>query len=128
MYINHFLKAWLPPASIQFLVYWVKLKIAWFPLSHNIITYVLFQRKSHSNAGSRSQVQKQSFANAMKNIFLKFRNIHSKTSVLESVFIKVAELHACNFIKVTSTQLFSCEYCKIFKNSFFIEHVQWLVL
>ena len=30
--------------------------------------------------------------------------------------------------KHTPTQLFSCEYCKIFKNSFFIEQLQWLLL
>ena len=25
------------------------------------------------------------------------------------------------------TQVFSCEYCEIFKNSFFIEHLRWLL-
>ena len=28
----------------------------------------------------------------------------------------------------TPTQVFSCEYHKIFKNSFFIEHLRWLLL
>ena len=45
----------------------------------------------------------------------KFRNIHWKTPVLESLFNKNADL-------------FPCEYCKIFKNSFFIEHLRWLIL
>ena len=40
----------------------------------------------------------------------KFRNIHSKTHVLEP--------HFSNFIKKRQ-QLFSCEYGKIFTNSFF---------
>ena len=62
-------------------------------------------------------------------IFLKFRNIHSEISVLESLLNKVAELQACNVIKKTTpTQVFSCEYCEVFKNSFFIEHLRWLVL
>ena len=46
--------------------------------------------------------------------------------MLESLFIKVVALFvtcSCNFIiKKTPTQAFSCEYCDIFKNSFFIEY------
>ena len=30
--------------------------------------------------------------------------------------------------KVTPTQLFCCEHCNVFKNSFFMEHLQWLLL
>ena len=30
--------------------------------------------------------------------------------------------------KETLAQTFSCEYCKIFKNIFFIEHLRWLSL
>ena len=39
--------------------------------------------------------------------------------MLESFLNKVAGLKACNFIKKTLTQSFSCEYCEIVKNSFF---------
>ena len=40
---------------------------------------------------------------------------------------KIVNIH--NFIKVyIQTQLFSCEYSKIFKNTFFIEHFCWLLL
>ena len=36
---------------------------------------------------------------------------------------------ACNFIKKeTLRQVFSCEFWEIFKNTFFIEHFQWLLL
>ena len=35
----------------------------------------------------------------------------------------------CNFFKKeTPMQVFSCEYWGIFKNSFFIEHLRWLLL
>ena len=55
-----------------------------------------------------------------KFVFLRIRNIHRKTTVLESVFNNVAGLKARNFIKkVTPTQVFSCEYCKIFKSGYF---------
>ena len=33
--------------------------------------------------------------------------------------------HACNFInKETLAQVFSCEFCEIFKNTFFTEHLR----
>ena len=40
--------------------------------------------------------------------------------VLEFLFNNVTGLKA-------PTQVFSCEYCEMFKNSFFIEHLQWLL-
>ena len=44
---------------------------------------------------------KQPFADAFQNMCSeKFRNIHGKVSLLESLFNKVAELRACNFIKI----------------------------
>ena len=59
----------------------------------------------------------------------KFPDIHKKISVLKSLFNTVRDLKACNFDKKqTPTQVFSCEYHKIFKNSCFIEHPRWLLL
>ena len=61
--------------------------------------------------------------------FLKIFCIHKKMSVLKSLFNTVRGLKACNFHKKeTQTQVFSCEYHKIFKNSFFMEHLRWLLL
>ena len=35
----------------------------------------------------------------------------------------------CNFIqKATLTQVFSCKFCWNFKDTFFIEHIRWLLL
>ena len=43
-----------------------------------------------------------------------------KTCVAEYLFNKVAGMKVCIFIKKeTPAQLFSCEYCEIFKNNFF---------
>ena len=40
--------------------------------------------------------------------------------MLESLFNKIAGIQACNFIKkVIPTEVFSCQYCVIFKNTFF---------
>ena len=58
----------------------------------------------------------------------KLPNIRRKILTLGSLFNKVPVLQACNFIKKKLTKMFSCEYCKIFKNSIFIEHWRWLLL
>ena len=42
---------------------------------------------------------------------------------------EIHRLQACNFTrKETPTQVFSCEFCEIFKNIFFMEHLRWLLL
>ena len=51
---------------------------------------------------------------SIKKVFLKFRNIHRKTPVLESVFFK----------KETQTQVLSCEYCEILKKTYFEKHLR----
>ena len=39
------------------------------------------------------------------------------------------EAVACNFIKKRGqVRVFSCEFCEIFKSTFFIGHVRWLLL
>ena len=44
---------------------------------------------------------------------------------MESVFNKVAGLQARNYIKKdTLTQVFSCEICEIFKNTYFEELIR----
>ena len=44
-------------------------------------------------------------------------------------FLKVTGKQACNFIKnETLVQAFSYEFCEIPKNTFFIEHLCWLLL
>ena len=49
--------------------------------------------------------------------------------MLESIFDKVADLKACIFIEEkTPTQVFFCEYCEIIENSFFIEHLLFIIL
>ena len=61
--------------------------------------------------------------------FYKFPDINQKISVLKSLFNTVRGLKAQNFIeKETPTQVFPCEYHKIFKNTCFIEHPWWLLL
>ena len=46
-----------------------------------------------------------------------------KTSVFK-IFVKLTGKNLCR----TRTQMFFCQFCKIFKNNFFIEHLSWLFL
>ena len=52
------------------------------------------------------------------------RSSHQRYS-LKKVFLEISQnSRACNFIKTeTLTQVFSCEFSEIFKNTFFTEHV-----
>ena len=43
--------------------------------------------------------------------------------VLKEFPIFTCGLQACNFVKETPAQVFSCEYCEIFKSTYFEEHL-----
>ena len=60
-------------------------------------------------------------------MFLKIsQNSQESTCARASVLIKLKTAgFACNFIKKeTLAQVYSCEFCEIFKNNYFIEHVR----
>ena len=59
----------------------------------------------------------------------KFRKFHRKSSALESLFNKVAGLKALLkiLLKRDSNTGVSCEICKIFKNTYFEEHLRTTV-
>ena len=59
-----------------------------------------------------------------KLVFLKISQCSQKTPVFEFLFNKAEDLKASIFIK----NVFSCEYCKIFKNSLLVEHFQFIIL
>ena len=50
------------------------------------------------------------------------RNIHRKTTVLESLFIKARR--SATLLKMDSNIGISSEYCEIFKNTYFEEHLR----
>ena len=51
------------------------------------------------------------------------RNSHTKLFCEKGVLKNFATL-----LKKTAAQVFSCEFCEILKNTFFIEHLRWLFL
>ena len=79
-------------------------------------------------SGYRSSHQKCS----VRKVFLKIsQNSQENTCARVSFLIKlqVSGLQVFNFIKKkTLAQVFSWEFCKVFKNTFFIEHLWWLLL
>ena len=61
-----------------------------------------------------------------KSCSYKFRKIHRKTPVPESLSQSSCRPQVCSFIKKeTLTPVFSCEFCEIYKNTFFTEHLFW---
>ena len=52
----------------------------------------------------------------VKKVLLKFRKIHRKTCVPESLFLWSCRLRP---IKETAAHVFSYKFCEVFKNSFF---------
>ena len=66
-----------------------------------------------------------------KKVFLKLLHISQETLLLESLFNQVGGQKVFNFIKKeTPTQVFSCEICQLFKNTFLkniCEQLLWLL-
>ena len=73
---------------------------------------------------SEAVAQRCSVKKGVLRNFAKFTGKHQGQSLF---LIKWPQ--ACNFIKKeTLAQVFSCEFCEIFKNTFFTEHLWWLFL
>ena len=59
---------------------------------------------------------------SVKKVFLKFCTIYRKTPMSESFFIKVSN------ISLTLTQVFSSEFCDVYKSTFFIKDLRCMLL
>ena len=68
--------------------------------------------------------QKQLFADLLQDSVLKTFAIFTWKQLCWSLFLTMLQA----YYKETYTQVCSCEYCKIFKNSFFIKHLLWLLV
>ena len=64
-----------------------------------------------------------------KMVFLKVRKFHSKASVSDSLFHKVAGFQACYFIKKRlQHRYFPVKFPKFLRMPSFTEHIRWLLL
>ena len=50
--------------------------------------------------------------------------ISLENTCVGAFFNKVAGSHKCNFIKKGLQQVFSCEFCQLFKNTYFVEDLR----
>ena len=65
----------------------------------------------------------------VKKVLLKISQIsQGSTCAGISFLIKMQGSGLHFYLKETPTQVFSCEFCEIFKSTFSIEHLRWLLL
>ena len=77
---------------------------------------IIFKTPAFRSSHGRCSVRKGVLRN-----FGKFTGKYTCARVSFSIKLQAS---ACNFIKKEAlAQVFSCEFCKIFKNTFFIEHL-----
>ena len=64
-----------------------------------------------------------------KDVFKNFKKFTGKLLRHTSFLNKVAGIKAATLLKKeTLAQVLSCGFCEIFKNTYFIEHLRWLLL
>ena len=72
------------------------------------------------NDSSRINVEAPTGDVLLKKVFLRISQNSHETACARISFLIKLRTDPCNFIKKeTLTQVFSCEFCEIFKNSFF---------
>ena len=74
---------------------------------------------------SRNKRSKMSFKIGVLNYYVIPTGKHLSWSLF---LIKLQPLNLQLYYKETPTQVFPCEYCKILRAPFFIEHLKWLLL
>ena len=63
---------------------------------------------------------------SVKTVFLEISQDSQENTCRRVSFNKVAGLRSVTVLKEeTMAQVFSCEFCEISKNTFFIEHLRW---
>ena len=93
----------------------------WTTYTRSILSLVLLKIFWNFRTTSKKQsTQKQPFSGVLQGRCPeKIHKFHKKTPALESLFNKVSRN------KKTPAQVFSCEFCEAFKNTFFTEHLRW---
>ena len=94
-----------------------KRKNSWSFTDANIQNYKVF---AGSTGTYRSFQQRCSIENCVPRNFTKFTRKYMCQSLF---FNKVAGLKPATLLKKVLAQVFSCEFCKISKNTFFTEHI-----
>ena len=102
-------------------LYVEKCHLTYLPKPTSITSFTLTVSHNHNFRSSHRR------CSLKKGVLRKFSKFIGKQLCQSLFFNKVAGLRpqACNFIrKETLAQIFSCEFCEIFKNTFFTEHLR----
>ena len=97
------------------------------------LSYKAFIKKSSGNTKRRCCLEpdpspKYRSSHRRCSIKKNSQNSQENTCARASFLIKL-QSETCNFIKKrTLAQVLSCEFCEIFKNTFFTEHLWWQLL
>ena len=98
----------------------------WIYVFHVFLATVLLQSKFFLVCG---EFQKQLLVDVIKIGHLKnFANFTEKHLCWSLFLIKLQAFRPVTLLKRKPNQVFSCEICEMFKNTFFTEHIRWLLL
>ena len=88
---------------------------------------LLIHSSRNSNTNKKSDLMAEAFVqrcSAKKDVLKNFAKFTGK-HLCRSPFLIKSQTSACNFIKKENlVQVFSCEFCKISQNTFFIGHLR----
>ena len=111
--------------------FWSNILFNWPQVIPLTTTFPIIQKSEHNASQLNGFYMMGIFTGSRSEVFCKkgiitcFVKFTGKYLCQRLFFNKVALL--LNFIKKeTLAQLLSCEFCKIFKNTFFLEHLRWL--
>ena len=106
---------------------WNALKEKFHSLSFPLNTIFFYKVKGFTSSrnlktnNSKAVIRRCSVKKVFLDYFAKFTGKH----LCQRLFFNIVAGGACNFIKKEKTlaQVFPCEFCEIFKNTFFTEHI-----
>ena len=64
----------------------------------------------------------------VKKMFLKNPQNSQENTIARVSFLIVADVRPATLLKKRLWHVFSCEFSEIFKNTFFIQHLRWMLL
>ena len=116
-------------ARLKLFVICINQKTRFLLKSNQVIHIILLLHQFECCSSRSSHLEVFYKISVLKNV-TKYTEKDLCWSLCWSLFFnKVADLRSATLTKKeTPTQFFSCEFCDIFKKTFFREHFRWLVL
>ena len=136
--MQKFLKTVLSQSTSEWLLHMTTVKWCLFTASNRgkkiVILFSIFDyailggKMKFSIKCFFNKFKKQPFADVLQNRCSQEFPRHYKQLCWSIFLIKLQAWRPAIFKKRLQHRCFCCEYCEIFKNSFFIEHIRWLLL